>query len=149
MKNIEVYVSAFFVLVGSVFFYQATGMEYAGEYGPGPGLLPLWITGLMIGLAAFNLVMSLKRNDTHFRDLMPKGTNLINLLTCAGSFLLFTVMVQFVGFIISSITLLFVLFLRGYSWRWGLGLSIVVTAGVFVVFGSVLGIPLPVNQFGW
>lgn len=149
MKNIEVYVSAFFLLVGSVFFYQAAGMEYAGEYGPGPGLLPLWITGLLIVLATLNLVMSLKRNDTHFRDLMPKGSNLINLLTCAGSFILFTVMVQLAGFIVSSVTMLFVLFLRGYDWKWGLGLSIVVTAGIFVVFGSVLGIPLPVNQFGW
>ncbi|KYZ75668.1 hypothetical protein AXX12_10670 [Anaerosporomusa subterranea] len=149
MKNIEVYVSAFFILVGGVFFYQASEMQYFSEYGPGPGLLPMWVTGFMVLLAAVNLVMSLKRNNTHFAELMPKGTDLMNLITCIGSFILFMLIVEHVGFAVSSILMLFILFLRGYKWYWGLGMSIVVTGVSLFIFGSVLGIPLPVNQFGW
>jgi len=149
LKNIEVYVSAFFILVGGVVCWQASSMEIYSEYGPGPGLLPLWVAGLMMILGIVNLVQSLKRNNTQFDDLIPKGAGLINLLACVGSFTLFMLIVEYVGFTVSSILMLLILFSRGYKWYWGLGMSIVVTGILFFVFGSILSIPLPVNQFGW
>lgn len=149
LKNIEVYISSFFILVGSIIFWQASSMQYYGEYGPGPGLLPTWASGLMIILAAVNLVSAFKKNDTHFSDLMPKGDGLINVLACVGSFSLFMLIVPYVGFTISGISMLFILFSRGYKLYWALGLSILITGILFFVFGSVLGIPLPVNEYGW
>lgn len=149
MKNIEVYVSGFFILIGGAISWQSLSMPIYGEYGPGPGLLPLWVAGIMTVLGVVNLVQSLRRNNTQFADLMPKGTGLINLLACIGSFTLFMIIVGHVGFAISSILMLFILFSRGYKWYWGLGMSFVVTGIVFYVFGSILSVPLPVNQYGW
>ena len=149
MKNIEVYVSLFFIIVGSVVFSQSLSLQYYSDYGPGPGLLPLWVSGMMVLLSVANMVVAFKKNDTHFSDLFPKGSGLINLLACVGSFVLFMVIVQYVGFTISSILMLFILFSRGYKWPWALGLSVVVTGVLFVVFSSVLGIPIPVNEYGW
>lgn len=149
MKNLEVYISGFFILFGALFFWLASSMKYYGEYGPGPGLLPMWVTGLMVILSCINLVSSYKRNNTRFADLLPRGTGLINLLACIGSFALYIIIVPYAGFIISSVTMLFILFSRGYKWQWSVGLSVFVTGVIFFVFSTVLSIPLPVNQFGW
>ncbi|MCX7780106.1 MAG: tripartite tricarboxylate transporter TctB family protein [Negativicutes bacterium] len=149
MKSIEVYVSGFFILVGGVIFWQAALLPYNSQYGPGPGLMPIWVSGLMIILSAVNLVIAFKNKGTQFADLIPQGTGLINLLACVGSFALFMLIVKYVGFTISSILMLFILFSRGYKWYWGLGMSIAVTAILFFVFSSILGVPLPVNEFGW
>lgn len=149
MKNIEVYVSLFFVLVGGVIVEQALSMQYYSQYGPGPGLLPIWIGGILIVLSVINLIMAYKKNDTQFSELVPKGVGLINLLACVGSFLLFMGIVSFAGFTISSFLMLSILFSRGYKLHWALGMSAFVTGVLFFVFGSVLGVPLPVNEFGW
>ena len=149
MKNIEVYVSAFFIIIGAVVFSQALSLAYYGEYGPGPGLLPVWASGLMILLSVVNLVSACKKNNTQFSELIPRGTGLINLLACVGSFMLFMLIVQYTGFTVSGILMLFILFSRGYKWHWAFGMSVLVTGVLFFVFSSVLGIPIPVNEYGW
>lgn len=45
--------------------------------------------------------------------------------------------------------MLFILFSRGYDWRKGMIFSVLVTGVLFFLFGSVLTVALPVNQFGW
>lgn len=149
MKNLEVYISVFFIVFGAIIFRLASSMKYYGDYGPGPGLLPLWISGLMVILSILNLIAAFKKNNTHFSDLLPKGTGLINLLSCIVSFALFIIIVPYTGFIVSSLMMLFILFSRGYKWQWSIGLSVLVTGILFLVFSTVLSIPLPVNQFGW
>lgn len=149
MQSMEVYVSSFFVLVGGLIIGQASTMQYYSQYGPGPGLLPLWIGGILTVLSLINLVMAYKKNDTQFSALLPRGEGLINLLACVGSFLLFTSLVSFAGFTISSFLMLSILFSRGYKWYWALGMSAAVTGVLFILFGLVLGVPLPVNEYGW
>jgi hypothetical protein len=124
-------------------------MPYYGQYGPGPALLPLWISGIMVALSIFNLIAALRKNNTHFSDLLPRGTGLINLLSCIGSFALFIIVVPYVGFTLSSFTMLFILFSRGYKYKWSIGLSVLVTGVMFFVFSVLLSIPLPMNEFGW
>jgi hypothetical protein len=149
VKNLEVYISGFMIVFGGVIFLLAYPMEYYGEYGPGPGLLPLWTSGLIVVLAVINLFIALKKNNTHFADILPKGTGLINVVSCVGAYTLFIIVVPYLGFTISSIAMLFILFSRGYTWKKGLCLSILVTGILFFIFGSVLTVALPVNEFGW
>ena len=145
----EVYVSLFFVIVGGVVFSQALSLSYYGEYGPGPGLLPLWASGLLLLLAAINLVSAYSKDSNRFAELIPRGAGLINLLACVGAFLLFMLTVERLGFTVAGIVMLFILFSRGYKMHWALGLPVAVTGMLFFVFSSVLGIPIPVNEYGW
>ncbi len=149
MKSLEVYISGFMILFGAVIFRLAYSMEYYGEYGPGPGLLPLWTSGFIVILAVINLAMALKRGGKTLTEVLPKGTSLKNVLSCVVAYALFLGLVSFVGFTISSILMLFILFSRGYDWRKGLLFSVLVTGVLFFLFGSVLTVALPVNQFGW
>lgn len=149
MKNIEVYVSGLFILVGAVICWQASLLPYYSEFGPGSGFLPLWASGIMIILCLFNTLVAFKQNNTHFDRLLPTGTSLKNVAACIGGYVLFMIIIPYVGFTISSVIMLFILFSRGYQWHWALGWSVVVTGVVFFVFSSLLGVPLPVNDFGW
>ncbi len=149
MKNIEVYVSGLFILVGGVIFWQALLLPYGTEFGPGCGLLPLWISGILMVLCMLNLVIAIKNNNTNFKDLLPKGTSLKNVLACVGGYACFMIAVPYAGFSLSSIVMLFILFSRGYKWYWALLWSLGVTAAMFVLFKLILGVPLPLNEYGW
>lgn len=150
-KNAEIYLNLFFILFGGVVFGLSSGMRYYSEFGPGPGLLPLWTSGLIILFGIVNLIKTIKANkeSMSFASILPKGSGLINLLVTLGALLFFIVIVNFVGFVISSVLMLFALFSRGYKWYWGLGLSILVTGIIYVVFVTLLSVPLPLNSFGF
>ena len=110
MKSLEVYISGFMILFGAVIFRLAYSMEYYGEYGPGPGLLPLWTSGLIVVLALINLTIALKKGGKSLAEVLPKGTSLKNVLSCVGAYALFLVLVPHAGFSVSSVLMLFILF---------------------------------------
>jgi putative tricarboxylic transport membrane protein len=149
MKNIGLYVSLLFLIIGGIVFIQSLSLDYYSEFGPGPGLLPMWISGLMIILSIINIFSSLKKDSIKLADVMPKGEGLKNVLLTVGTLLMFIITVPYIGFNIASFLMLFLLFLRGYKWYIGVGLSAGITLFVFWVFGALLNIPLPVNSFGW
>lgn len=149
MKGIGVYVALLFLVFGGIIFYSSLSLDYKSEFGLGPGFLPIWTSGLLIVLSLIYLIMSFKKEIILLKDVIPKGEGLVNVLISIFSLILFLVIVEFAGFVISSIITLFLLFSRGYKWYWGLGFATVITFAVFLIFGNLLGIPLPVNDYGW
>ncbi|MCM3791196.1 tripartite tricarboxylate transporter TctB family protein [Domibacillus indicus] len=149
MKNLSFYVGLFFLVFAGIIFWQSLSLDYYSEYGPGPGFLPTWTSGIIIVLSLIYLFLAFKKERILFENVLPKGAGLVSLLASMGSLLLFIVIVPYAGFLLSSILTLSLLFSRGYKWYWGLGMSTVVACVVFWVFGSLLGIPLPVNKYGW
>lgn len=149
MKNLGIYISLFFLLIGGVIFWESLSMEYYSDYGPGPGLMPLWTGGAIIVLSLLFLGISVKKEIILFSKVMPKGEGFINVLVCMGSLLLFIIIVPYTGFLIASIITLCILFKRGYNWYWTLGLSTSVAFIIFWVFGILLQVPLPANEYGW
>ncbi|ALS21117.1 tripartite tricarboxylate transporter TctB family protein [Paenibacillus naphthalenovorans] len=149
MKNLGVYMAVFFLLYSGIMFWESLSMDYYSEYGPGPGMLPRWVSGLTFVFSIIYLVISLKKDIILFSRILPKGEGLINVLVCAGSFILFIIIAPLLGFLIGSTITLFLLFMRGYKWYWSLGLSASISFIVFWVFGILLQVPLPVNDLGW
>lgn len=149
MKNLGVYISALFLLIGGVMFYESLSMEYYTEFGPGPGLMPLWTSAFIIVLSLIYLVVTIKKDTIILSEVLPTGEGLINVLVGIGSILLFIVIVPVTGFIIASILTLFSIFKRGYKWHWSLGLSVSLSLIIFGVFSMLLQVPLPTNQYGW
>ncbi|WP_164985261.1 tripartite tricarboxylate transporter TctB family protein [Ammoniphilus sp. CFH 90114] len=149
MKNVGVCMSVFFLVFGSIIFFQSLSLDYYSEFGPGPGFMPMWASGILIFLAIINLVISFKKNIILFSEVLPKGESLRNVLACVIACGLFIVIVPYTGFIIASMGMLFALYLRGYKWKFGLGLTTVVTFTLFWVFKTLLNVPIPVNGLGW
>jgi putative tricarboxylic transport membrane protein len=148
-KNLGIYISIFFLIVSGLIFFESLSLEYYSDYGPGPGLLPLWTSGIIIVLSLLYLVFSIKKDIIDISAVLPKGEGFTNILITMGTLILFIVVVPFTGFFLGSILLLIILFKRGYNWYWSIGLSLVVAVIIFYVFGYLLQVPLPTNKFGW
>jgi hypothetical protein len=149
MKNVGVWIGSFMLIFSGIIFWESRSMTYYNGVAPGPGFLPLWLSGILFILSILYILRSLKKEIILFSKVLPKGKGLGNIVTLIGSVILFIVMISYAGFVISSIVMLFLLFHRGYKWYWGLGLSVVVTMIIFVIFGTMLQVPLPVNDFGF
>jgi len=148
MRNVGVTVSVFILLFAAFIFYQSFDFEYYGEFGPGPGFFPRWLGGILMVLSLLNIWQSIKGEIVWFSDVMPKGKELKTVLKICGSIILFIVVVPYTGFMIAGTLILFILFYPEYKWYRAIGMSVLTTLVVFVVFKVILHIPLPVNAFG-
>jgi hypothetical protein len=149
MQNVAVWVGIVVLIYASGMFYLALSLKYYTQFGPGPGLFPLWLSGILIAITLLFIWQSVKRDVIRFQDIFPNRKAFGNVLTVWGSIFLFMVLLNFTGFTIASSLLLYSLFIRGYKWQWALGLSIGVSVFLFLAFNRAFGIPLPVNAWGW
>lgn len=149
IKNLGFYISLFFLVVSTSLIYGSSSMEYYGEFGPGPGLLPFWTGVILLFLAGIYLIISIKKDIILAENVLPHGEGLINLLICIGTIIVFILIVPYTGFTIGAIILLFPLFSRGYKIHYALSFSVFLSVVVFFLFSNLLGIPLPTNNFGF
>ena len=149
LKNLGIYISVFFIIIAGVLIHGALSLPYYTDFGPGPGLLPLWTGLFMLLLAIINFGMSIKKSVIKLSDVLPKGEGLVNLLTVVGSIVLFLAVSPTAGFIVGSTLMLFLLFKRGYKWYWALIFAIAASLITYYLFAVLLQTRLPVNKFGW
>jgi hypothetical protein len=148
-QNAGVWAGIVMFIFASVVFFMALSLDYYTNLGPGPGLLPVWLSGILMILSVLYVVDSVKKEVIRFEEILPKGRDLGSILAILGSVIVFMLIVDFTGFTIASTVLLFVMLVRDYKWYVGLGISAVVSISLFLVFQTFLGIPLPVNELGW
>lgn len=130
-------------------FWQSFTYQYYTAFGPGPGLLPRWLNGLLIILSIFYMASSMKKEIISISEVMPKGDILKKILWYPAVTLLFVLIIPYVGFNIAGTIMLFILFRQDYKWYQALGISVLVTIILFIMFKMFLMVPLPVNALGW
>lgn len=143
MKKMGVYIGLLFLVVSVIVFVQSLRLPYTGHYGPGPGMLPLWISAIVAVLSVGYLILAWTREDKTVAQAFPKDAGWVNALAVIGTLALFLVTVNVVGFLPASILALFLMFLRGYRWYWSLALSAGVSVSVYVIFDVLLRVQLP------
>jgi putative tricarboxylic transport membrane protein len=148
-QNAGVWAGVVLLIFASVFFWQSLSLKYQTKFGPGPGMFPRWLSGILIVLTLIYIWQSVNKEVIRFSDILPKGKDLGNLIAVLGSVVLFILVVNYTGFTIAGTALLFILFVRQFKWYTALGMSLLVTLILFYIFKSLLSIPLPVNAFGW
>ena len=148
-QNAGVWVGLLILVFSTVIFIQAINLDYFNNYGPGPGLFPIWLSGILLVLSIIYIWISFKKNIYYFSDIFPKGKGFGNILSVIAALVIFMVLVNYTGFIIASTVLLFILFSREYKWQWALGISIFTSIILFLLFKVLFAIPLPVNVLGW
>ncbi|MCY9667820.1 tripartite tricarboxylate transporter TctB family protein [Paenibacillus alginolyticus] len=149
LKNVGVCFGIFIFLLGCMLFWQALSLDYKSSIGPGPGLFPLWLSGILIILSILYIVESIKKEVILISDILPKGKGLGNVISILFSSIIFIIVVSFAGFVIAGTLLMFMLLVREYKWYRALGISFVIAITTFVVFQTFLDVPLPVNEFGF
>ncbi|MBM7691703.1 putative membrane protein YhdT [Peribacillus deserti] len=149
MKNLNIWVGVFTLAFAGFVFWQALSFEYYSNIGPGPGLFPIWLSGMLIVLSLFFIVNAFKSDKIYFSDVFPKGKQRSKIIRILASIVLFILISPYAGFTIAGIVVLFILFFGEMKWYKAIGTSVITTLIIFLVFKSFLGVPLPVNAFGW
>ncbi len=132
MKNAGMWAALLLLGFSGFMFWQSLSYPYYTPAGPGPGFLPRWICIALIVLSILYLWESIKKSVIYFSEILPKGRPLASVLVALGSLLVFIVIVDFTGFVISAVVLLFISLVREYKWYSALGISIVTSLFVFL-----------------
>ena len=119
---------------------QASGWDYMGPDGPGPGFFPLWYGAAMAALSLALVISSLRRGGDKV-DWRGAGRAFTVWLTLAVSVAAF----KLVGFLIGFAALSF--FMVAVMYRRPLPVAAAVAAGLaagfYVLFPLLLGVNLP------
>lgn len=133
--------------IGVVVFVYSLQYPYESELGPGPGMLPLWLSGLLIILALAYLYAVFKGKDS--AEEWPEKKAQVEMAVILGNMALFVILLPVIGFNFSSVLFLFIFLRRAYSWYKSLAISVGTSVFLFLLFTQGFGSPLPVNMFGF
>lgn len=135
------------LVIGIIFFAYSLQYPYESELGPGPGMLPLWLSGILIVLALAYLYSVIIGKDS--AEDWPDKKSQIEMGLILGNMSLFVLLTPVIGFVLSSILFLFIFFRRNYSWFKSLLISAGTSVLLFLLFTEGFATPLPVNMFGF
>lgn len=147
--NSGTWLGIIFLIFAGTLFVQALDYNYYSKVGPGPGLLPRWLSGLMIILSVLYIIDCNRQAPISVKDLLPQGEGQKKVLIFMGALIIFIVSISYLGFILSSVVMLLLLFKIGYNWYSSLLFSIMTTLIVYGLFRKILSVPLPVGILGF
>src|SRR5512139_868680 len=136
------------LLFGSFVTYSAGQLPYRGEYGPGPGFLPLWIGIVLIGCAIVTIIKAVRQYGQEREGFVQAKTRWVGFVfvTLIVTFLLVPVfglslgLALFTGFTMRTA--------GRHGWILCIATAVVTAAAVRVIFGVMLDIPLPKGYVG-
>lgn len=150
MKKYNIGLSAIFLGIASWVFFAAQKLP-AGKGGSfGPGLWPQVLAIALAVLSVLLLIQTLVKNiaGQNGRDEEPidfKSPGVRNVMKMCIILVIFSVLLKFIGFFVAAIFLIpscMVLFGEKRI-RWLSGITVGVTAGVYIIFTVFLRLQLP------
>jgi putative tricarboxylic transport membrane protein len=136
--------------LGIFIVVQASGWEYIGPDGPGPGFFPLWYGIAMVALSLLLVAMSFagrdaeSRKTVNWREVASGLSAWAGLALCVG-------LLKVLGFVLAFG--LFVFFLVAVLYRRPLRTAVAVavgmTLGFYLLFPLALSTELPVGVLGF
>jgi len=102
-----------------------------------------------LGVLIVCFYQSFKEEGKTLADTFPKGHGGVNVIVTWASLILFLTLSKTLGFTVTSVIMLTILFGRNIKWHKALVLSLIVSLCCLFVFKSLLQVPVPVNKYGW
>ena len=149
IKNAGVWAGAILLAYSALLFQQSLLLDYYNPYGPGPGFLPLWLSGLLFIVALLYILDSIKAEVVKLVDLLPHDDARVDIALMLIGLCLFALLVESIGFVLAGTQLIFLMTLRKFKWYYALPTAASIAVVLLVVFQKLLGVSLPVNDFGW
>lgn len=137
-----------FIIVGSLYSLKVwTASE------PGPGLFPL-IAGIL--LSFMSLIILIKGTFTKTLEkkslrVLWSGLKWKKVFYMTGALLIYSLILDFIGFILSTLLLLIFLFIgiQPQKWKVAIGLSLFTSVGSYLLFYRILQVQLPRGLLGF
>ena len=127
--------------LGAYIIVTASGWEYVGQDGPGPGFFPLWYGILMAALSAMLVVSSVSRKDDRRIDWSGAPAA----FTTWAVFALMVAALKLVGFVIgfAALTFFIVLVMYRKPLKVAAITALALSVGFYLLFPLALGVKLP------
>ena len=139
--------AVFVLAIGVIFFGYSLQYPYESELGPGSGMMPLWLSGLLIVLSLAYLAAVFKGKDSS--EKWPERKAQLEMLFILGNMALFVLLLPVIGFNLGCILFLFAFLRRNYRWYKSLAIAAGTSVFLFLLFTKGFATPLPVNMFGF
>jgi len=149
IKNAGVWTGAFVLAFSAVLFQQSFQLDYYNPYGPGPGFLPRWLGVLLFIVSVIYIWESVKGEVIRLAQLLPQGDARFDVALMLTGLCLFALLVDDIGFVLAGTQLMFLMTVRKFKWYYALPASLLIAVLLLVAFQKLLGVSLPVNDFGW
>jgi putative tricarboxylic transport membrane protein len=127
--------------LGAYIIVVASGWEYVGQDGPGPGFFPLWYGIVMSALSLMLMISSLSSKDDSAID----WSDARGALVTWAAFVLMVAALKLAGFVIafSALTFFIVLVMYRKPLKVAAVTAIGISAGFYLLFPLALGVKLP------
>lgn len=149
IKNAGVWAGAVLLAFSGLLFQQSLKLDYYNMLGPGPGFLPLWLSGILFAVSLFYIWDSIRNEVIDLSDLIPHRKALPDIALMLTGLVIFALLVEWIGFVLASSQLVFLMTFRNFKWQYALPTSVAVSVTLLLAFQKLLGVSLPVNDFGW
>jgi putative tricarboxylic transport membrane protein len=150
MKRNDIIAGAIFIALGIFIFTQTVRYPTPLEKGhPGPGLFPNILALLFIGFG-LALILKARKLISGEAEITPGPRRISNALFVLAIVAIYVGIVNFVGFLVTSAVLLFILMKKlGVTILKSTIASIVITLFINLMFSKILRVPLPWGILGW
>ena len=152
MKKANFIVSIVCAVLGVGIILIASSYPDAEAYGtgvPGPGLWPIVVSIVMLACAALLMFKTLKMKPEDNTDVVLWNADTRRVYISMLILLIYTVILETVGFLLSTVAMLFI-FIQWFSkkkWFISLAISAAVTMVIYSVFKFVLNVPIDFGFF--
>ena len=150
MKKNDIIAVGIFIALGIFIFTQTWNYPSPPEKGhPGPDLFPNLLALLFIGFG-LTLILKAKKLASIDTEVAPSPKRISNVLFVIAIVAVYVGVVNFVGFLITSAVLLFLLMKKlGVTILKSAIGSIIITLFINLMFSKILRVPLPWGFLGW
>ena len=133
---------------GSFVIYEARGLPYHSEFGPGPGFFPLWIGIGIVACSLFMLCVNVFRGG---EVIEVSRVELVRALSAWLVFVLAIALMSLIGFGLSFglLTAFLILVLDRRSPWLAIGVALGLALTFHLVFAVALGVSLPAGPWGF
>ncbi|MBW6486895.1 MAG: tripartite tricarboxylate transporter TctB family protein [Syntrophobacterales bacterium] len=152
MKKADLITGVVLLVLAGYVINEARMMPPSATFGPGSGFFPFWLGIILAGLSLILVVgASLRPKDADDGSPFPARQALIAVTKVLGGLVLFTLLMETMGFVLNTVIFVMYLMKVVQRERWWVALLIAVatTACLYIVFQVLLGISLPRNMFGF
>ncbi len=150
MKLIDTLSSIFLILVGGGFCLSSLKLGLGRMSAPGPGLIPFATGGLIIILSLGVIVETHLRSKDEVEVKLFRGKRMGVIISVFLSLFLYILLLNLIGFYISTFLLLLFLFKisEKQSWGFAIGASLLTTIFTFLLFDYLLNLSFPKGLLG-
>lgn len=144
MKKANFIVSGVFAAFAIVIIVISLGYPPSNHGVPGPGMFPILLAGLILISALTLALLTLRMPKEKDTEIDLRSKNVLNVYITMAGLIVYVILLPLIGFIVTS-SIMLTLYIKWFgkrSWWKCILIGVLFSIGIFLLFGSVLNVPM-------